>query len=403
MSRSITILSCYIFAIFCICTVVRAEDQDIAETHLLGDWGGALSYLDNNGVSLESILTLDSISNVSGGIKRKEGTLFNADLTMSIDTSKAGLWNGGTLFVYMLGNAGNDPTSYVGDLQASDNIETNDTFKLYEAWYDQSIADGMFSVLFGLHDYNSEFNALDYSSTLINSSFGIEPDISQVGPSIFSTTAVGARIKIQPSSQFYVLSALYDGIPGDPNDARGTQIIYNRDEGLFSAVELGIISPEDAAHYKYALGGWYHTTDYEDFQGVNRSSNGGLYFVAEHTLLSESDDDQGLGAFAQFGFTQPDRNQIGNYVGAGFSYIGMIPDREADVFAFGLAYARISPDYRRLVDESALSETALELTYRVEITPYFAMQPDLQYIFDPGGIENQDDAVVIGLRTELSL
>jgi carbohydrate-selective porin OprB len=36
------------------------------------------------------------------------------------------------------------------------------------------------------------------------------------------------------------------------------------------------------------------------------------------------------------------------------------------------------------------------------VTGWLALQPDLQVIVDPGGLEEHGDAVVIGLRTEIA-
>jgi hypothetical protein len=41
-------------------------------------------------------------------------------------------------------------------------------------------------------------------------------------------------------------------------------------------------------------------------------------------------------------------------------------------------------------------ETLLELNYRVQIAPWAFVQPDLQYIIDPGGRSDIDDALVLG-------
>ncbi len=46
----------------------------------------------------ENALTLESIHNVSGGIKKGSADLANLDLTLAIDTQAAGLWDSGEFF-----------------------------------------------------------------------------------------------------------------------------------------------------------------------------------------------------------------------------------------------------------------------------------------------------------------
>lgn len=378
--------------------------EDTERQHLFGDWGGTRTTWENNGVAIESIVTFDTISNVNGGVDEDTANLGNYDLTFTIDTEKVGLWKGGTFFTYVLGNWGNAPSELVGDLQVTDNIETTETLKLYEIWYDHNFWDGMVSVLVGLHDYNSEFDALEYAGNLLNSSFGISVDISQVGPSIFSTTSLATRIKVSPSENSYIQTAVYDGVPGDPNNEHGTHVQLDTRDGLFYALEAGIVGGETAAdYYKAAIGGWYHTTDYEDFNGEFRNHNSGLYGIAEKAIWREEDPEQGLGVFLQLGFASPSRNQIGQYYGGGFAYTGLLPCRDGDVTSFGFAHARNSDDFKDSDPTAKSSETALELNYRAEITPYLAVTPDIQYVINPGTTPDLDDALVIGARFEVSM
>lgn len=377
--------------------------QEVESSHLISSFDQQRSELEDKGISVESVLVNDFVANVSGGAHRTAGVLGNFDLTASFDTKKLGFWDNGTLFVYVLGNYGRNPSEYVGDLQASNNIEAYDTIKLYEFWYNHNFMDEKLSILVGLHDYNSEFDALDYAGTLINSSFGIQFDISQVGPSIFSTTALAARFKYQVTDQSYLQTAIYDGIPGSPTNQRGTHLDLRSGEGVFLAAEAGYTSKEDQNHYKYALGGWYHTAEFEDYSATARDSNSGVYLIGEDTICTETDPEQGLGVFFQYGVAKADRNQIGHYYGAGLMYTGLVPERDQDILSFGIASARNGGAYRSANLGSDKNETVFELTYRAEILPYLVVQPDLQYIVNPSTDSSLKDAFVVGIRTELSL
>ncbi len=46
-------------------------------------------------------------------------------------------------------------------------------------------------------------------------------------------------------------------------------------------------------------------------------------------------------------------------------------------------------------------ENAIEVFYKCRLTPYASLQPDVQYIAQPFGLER--DALVAGLRFELTL
>ena len=44
----------------------------------------------------------------------------------------------------------------------------------------------------------------------------------------------------------------------------------------------------------------------------------------------------------------------------------------------------------------------LEVTYQAQITKWLSMQPDLQFVVNPGGNQDLKNALVIGLRTAIT-
>ncbi len=386
--------------------IAEAEDE-----HLLGDWAGLRTTLEERGITAGVVLTADFLYNTRGGIDEDGTILGNLDLTFEVDTEKAGWWGDGTFLLYALGNwnHGGFMTDIVGDLQATSNIEAVEALRLYEAWYEHQFADGRLSLLGGLHDFNSEFNALEYASLFTNSSFGISPDISQTGPSIFPTTSLAFRLRAQPTERSYLLVAVYDGVPGDPDNPRRTTIKLDKGDGVFAAGEVGLTEgePGQKDYYKLGLGAWLHTADVENFDGQMHDRNDGVYLIGEKTLFAETDDGQGLGAFVQFGFADKDRNQLGNYWGAGLHYVGLIPGRDRDITGLAVASARNGDPFMKFSKEVEMSpventETVIELTYRAEIRPGLVLQPDVQYVIQPSMDPELDNALQIGVRLEMT-
>ena len=88
------------------------------------------------------------------------------------------------------------------------------------------------------------------------------------------------------------------------------------------------------------------------------------------------------------------------YFDTGFNYKGLIPGRAGDIAGIGLSYTKLSPDLR---DEDGLPlethhETILEATYKIQLKEWLTLQPDVQYIFNPGASEKADNALVAGVR-----
>ena len=61
-------------------------------------------------------LTLESVTNLDGGVAEGTRSLANLDLTLAIDTQAAGWWENGAVFIYVLGNYGKAPSDLTGDL-----------------------------------------------------------------------------------------------------------------------------------------------------------------------------------------------------------------------------------------------------------------------------------------------
>ncbi len=263
--------------------------------YLLGGWGGARDAWSARGLDLEAVISVDVLGVVDGGLDEGFEAPSNLDLILSLDTATAGWWQNGTFNIYFLGNIGGDPSTRAGDLQVSSNVETNDTFKLYEAWYEHRLWDGRVSLLAGLHDLNADFYVSEFGGLFLNSSFGIGPDTSQTGPSIFSVTSLGTRVKWTTTRHSYLMAAVYDGVPGDPNDPYGTQVQFDDGDGVYVIGEAGLHSAGDDHYYKLALGGWHNSAEFEDFSATPRASNSGVYVVAETDLTRNAETGRGLG------------------------------------------------------------------------------------------------------------
>jgi porin len=127
----------------------------------------------------------------------------------------------------------------------------------------------------------------------------------------------------------------------------------------------------------------------------------GFYLSFDQMVVKENDneeDSQGLGLFGRYGFADSDVNEIRCFWSAGAQYQGPIPSRDDDVVGIGVAQGRLSP----AAGFSASHETAMELYYNAQVTPWLSLTPSVQYVFNPGGDHNVDDAVVVGFRLQMA-
>lgn len=360
---------------------------------LTGDWGGYRTRLTENGVDVAIVYKGDVSKPLKRGVNKKTSYLENLDLKFTIDADKLLSFKDTTFFIYGLGSRGsengNSPSVNVGDHQGTTNIQAPvDDFKLYEAWVQKEFFDKKLSVLFGLHDLNSEFYVTASSALFLNSSFGIGKDISQSGvngPSIFPFTAPALRVKAT-QQEFYLQAAVFNAQAGDPNNLKGTHIRMGGSDGALSIAELGI-----TASGKFAVGGWSYNRTFPHISDPIEVSNSGYYFLADHKL-SES-----TSAFIRYGSASNGPNKVGTCVTGGINYDGKL----------GFAVASVTPSevYKDKSDAAGAplsTETTFELTYRHEIYPGLSLQPDYQYVTHPGMDETARGVHVGTLRIELN-
>ncbi|MDQ6976529.1 MAG: carbohydrate porin [Ghiorsea sp.] len=357
---------------------------------ITGSWGGFRETLEKQGFTISSVYTGEFAKNftanpVSANNQKKTVYHTNTDLTLTVDTEKAGAWKGGTFFIYGLGNTGAAPSDYTGDLQGYSNIEAPNKWLIYEAWYEQTFGSDL-SILAGLHDMNSEFYVSDYASLFLNSSFGIGPDLTgNVPASIFPKAALGIRVKFNPTEQTYIQAAFYDG--------DSSTRTFKKDEGKLWIIEAGI--HEDTRAYE--IGCWQYTAK-KTFSNQTSANDYGLYAIAEQDLVKLAED-KIISGFVQLGYAPESRNEIYNYMGAGLHMHGLVPNHVEDDIGLAIAQAK----FHAASNAEKVAETAIELTYRLVVTPLIAIQPSMQWIQHAGG-DSTAPLVKAGLlRFEVSL
>ncbi len=362
-----------------------------------------------SGIEFGLIYKGELSSVMSGGLNQHSSHLENLDVRLNLDLNKIAGLKGASVFIYGLGNRGaNDtstPMTNVGDIQGTSNIETGSSqFILYEAWYQQMFFEDKVSILLGLHDLNSEFYAADSAGIFFNSSFGVGKDLSQTGangPSIFPVTSTAVRLKVEPSENFYIQTAVFNGQSGDPNDSQATHIRGFGDDGLLTITETGVLNV-GGRNSKYALGMWSYDKTFEAIGDPSKQvSSKGAYGVADLELIKD------LSVFFKYGRASTESNDVGACLAAGLQWKHIFSDSWHDRFGLGVAQAYFGKEY--LADQEAAGvntsdvETALELTYRFEVTPWLALQPDFQYVITPSGNRDIPDAQVGTLRVEIGI
>lgn len=371
-----------------------------------GDWGGRRDDLEDQGIYIELIYTGEVFSNLRGGLNTSKATEYrgNIDLSITLDTEALDLWKGGVFFIYGQNGHGNGITErHVGDVQVISNIDADDFTQVSEYWYLHRFIETELELKFGKQDANLDFAYPFFGQDFINSSFGIAPNIPLP---TFPDPALGIVALADPSETVSIGGGIYDG---DANGGTsGFNTAFDGEGGNFSIVEAKFkpfVEADGISSGTYGIGVWQHSRNIEEISTAPfpdaHDENYGFYVVLDQYLYRQKvpeRDVHGIGCFVQYAWAPGDRNEICQYYGAGVSFSGTIVGSKTwDSTGIGIARAVFSRRVRK--QDERTHETVLETFHRFQINPWLVLQPDVQFIVNPGG--DGRNALATGLRVEI--
>ena len=332
----------------------------------------------------------DGFVNVTGGIGRGYRQMGMLDITAEADVSGLELFANAQ---WVHGRSISEELA--GDGQVLSNIDAPEGVRLFEAWAKMPLGDRGY-VKTGLIDLNGDFDVQRTGALFLNSSHGIGPDFSQSGengPSIFPTSAT-AVVGGWDGQGWSARLGLFDAVAGDPDRPARTVARFPGTTGLLAVAEADI---RVAPGVEVQLGGWHYTSSFEPLdpeQPKRRRDNRGAYVQVEAVLGRLAG--RPVESWVRFGTANAGINPIRDYIGGGLAL-----GEENARWGLALAHARLGQTAIGLGAERA--ETAIELTHVREIGDRLTVQPNVQYIVNPGWDPDRRNALVLGVRLQLRL
>jgi porin len=372
-----------------------------------GNWGGAREWLAARGLSFAGSYTLDWSSVWSGGINRRASTRTLLDFNLDVDLGALAGLDGGEVFIDFYSTDGRGGSFDSGDTHWISNNQTEKNLdQLAELWYQQWLFDRALRVKFGKVDANSEFAFVDCAGTFLNSAAGVSTPIFTLPT--YPDPAMSANIFVYPTSWCYVGFGIYDGATADgiATGRHGPATFFSdkRSASWFSIAEAGVTwdDPDWIGAGRLAIGGWHHSADFERFDGGAERGIEGAYLLAEQQLSRAGADNEaaqrGLFAFARYAWVDENVTAAAQHIGGGLMLKGTFAGREDDEAGIFVSHLFLSNAQDAGFDGD---ETAFELYYRFNLTPFIHLTPDLQWVINPSGDPSIDDAVVGALRLEI--
>ena len=382
-----------------------------------GEWLGGRPLLEDRGVSLFGSYTCEVWGNTTGGLKT--GSVYTGLLEVGaeVDLEKLVGWSGGSVGTSWLWLSGRDASEdLVGNFLTISNIAGLNTLRMMELWFQQNFLEDKISLRLGNITADSEFVVSDFGGLFINAEFGW-PALAGMnmpgGGAAYPTGGLGARLALEPTDWLGFRSGVFltNLIPQNINragfrwDLNSKQAVTWMNELCFSH---GTGKGSQTLPGFVKAGMWLQTgAEANALDSESGLPNTGFYLLADQMLLPERREDdsisnEGMGAFAGLGFTPPGRNVVDFYLNTGVTYKGLIPGRDEDTC--GLACGLASPSHGADADlrneglAPQAAEMVLEATYQCVIAPCCFVQPDIQYVINPGATLATGNALVLGAR-----
>ena len=354
----------------------------------------------------------ETFGNFSGGLR--QGAIYEGMVKFGVGVNLDKLlgWENTAFYANAILPHGDSLTGkYSGDYNVVSNIDTYDSLRLYKLWLQKTFDDGKWSVRVGQIAADKECFVSDGASLYFNNAFGTFPVFSGNIPGpIFPLSAPGARVRWAPSDDFSIIAMMFSGDVGYANtNTHNTDWQFHGHNGTLSLVEMTYkINQEDDAKgmpATFKLGGFYDSKSFADqFGNGSHQGDWGIYAMADtlvyrEAMATKDDDPRGLSVFARTGFApQSDRNVVTFDCETGLNYTGLLPSRSKDITGLGFAFTHLSSGYSKANQGTRQHEALIELTHLVVLGDHFSLQPDFQYIMNPGGVGGLRNAFVAGLR-----
>lgn len=406
---------------------------------LLGDWGGERQQLENKGYKFTASIMSQAATNLDGGYN-DSNTLENAgQLTLgaNFDLNKIAGWEDTTAAIMITKRDGNaltlerikDPrSSALGNSQEI--YGRGKIWRLTQAWIKKGFDDNTVQVKIGRMGMSDDFNSsqCEFQNLLLCG--------GQLGKSIGSiwynwpVGLWGANVKYQFAPEWTLGLGVYEVNPDNvktQSNSDGFNLDMNNVKGATIPVELAWkpkLSAFNGLPGEYKIGALYSTADANDVGTAGKEYSGKhSFWINTQQQLTQRENDPKRGLFLSFNGVLNDKatTTVQSTQQIAVWYKGVFDSRPNDSIGFGLANYLVNDrarDRQIATNESRgyyeydafatnyipiqRDELNVELNYTYQWSPAVMLRPNIQYIHQPAGVKEVDDAWVAGLTMRLN-
>lgn len=415
---------------------------------LTGDWGGPRNTLYDDGVSIFANYTNNIAGNPVGGKSAGFTYCDNIGFGLDLDLGKLIGWKGGSLTVSGLNRDGSNLSEKnIGNQFTVQQVFGGSAVMFYALYLDQKLWDDKISIKVGRYATGDDFASSPIYWLYMNNGIDGNPQALPVNTqfSAYPWAVWAARVRVEPTPEFNAMLGVYQvsdrifnrnyhgldwSMRSNDSILLITQIgwtpqFFKRpvpaentaaSDGKASVAGKSVVAAESAKQVltdsqlkglpgHYWFGAYWSPWNFPQFGSTETATNSyGFYWHADQMIFQEAPgSDQGLTLWSAF-VLSPQQNiaKLPFEANGGLVYKGLIPARDDDYTCFGIVYGKFSRDYARSVADSGNGypdyELVFEWNYKVQLTRFAFVQPDVQWVINPGGTNRIPNALVLGAQ-----
>ena len=419
-------------------------------TALTGDWWGVRNFLDDSGVELSASYTNNIAGNPVGGKSQGFTYTDNTSFGLQLNFEELVGWKGLTFDISALNRAGSNLSKqYIGNQFTVQQVYGGQTAIFYALLLEQRFLDDKVSIKVGRFATGDDFASSPIYWLYMNNGIDGNPQSLPVntGFSAYPMAVWASRIRVEPTPETNAMFGVYQTCRVNVHDTHGLDWSMRSTDGVLMIAQAGWAPeffkrpvPKDAAapdgktalaakarsegkSFKspveqemkglpghYWFGAYYSPWTYNNLgpNGGTSMNSYGFYWHADQMVWAETPgSDQGLTLWSAF-VLSPQQNiaKLPFQANAGVFYKGLLPARDNDYSIFGFVYGKFSDQYAAATNNAGGGypeyEIVLEWAYRINFTKFAYVQPDVQWVINPGGTGNIPNALVLGAQMSVT-
>ena len=421
------------------CQLASANEFYSADRQwLFGDWNGERKQLEDQGYKFTAAIMSQAATNLDGGYN-DDNTLENAgQLTLgaNFDLNKIAGWENTTAGLMITKRDGNALTlERVKDPRASTLGNTQEIYgrgkiwRLTQAWIKTGFDDNRVQFKIGRMGMSDDFNSsqCEFQNLLLCG--------GQLGKSIGSiwynwpVGVWGTNLKYQFAPAWSLGLGVYEVNPDNvktQSNSDGFNLDMDNVEGATIPLELAWkpkLATLNGLPGEYKLGALYSTAEAKDIRSGEMQDGKYSFWLNAQQQLTQHGADSKRGLYISFNGVVNDKatTSVESTQQLALWYKGPFESRPNDSIGLGFAnyvvndrvtdkqiasnesrgyysYDAVASDYVPIQRD----ELNVELNYTYQWSPAIMLRPNLQYIYQPTGIKEVEDAWVAGLSMKVN-